>query len=59
MLSPIPLFTKTGQISPDGKTLNERVTYERPPRILDVLLVKNNPVVTAYHAVRQRVLEQE
>jgi len=55
----IPLFTKTGQVAPDGTILDERVTYEPPQRILDVLLVKNNPVVTAYHAVRQQVLGQE
>jgi len=55
----IPLFIKTGTIREDGTLANERVTYMSPTRILETLLIRNNPVVTAYHAVRKRVLTQE
>lgn len=51
----IPLFVKTGRILPNGSLVDEEVNYLPPQRILDVLLVKNNPVITAYHAVRKRV----
>jgi hypothetical protein len=52
----VPLFAKTGTILEDGTLADERVTYASPTRILETLLVRNNPVVTAYHAVRKRVL---
>lgn len=54
----IPLFRKTGIKAPDGTLQDEVVTYTPPERILDTLLVKNNPLVTAYHAVRKRVLRE-
>lgn len=50
----IPLFTKTGRMMPDGSLANEEVVYV-PRKFIMSLLVKNNPVVTAYHAVRKRV----
>jgi hypothetical protein len=49
----IPLFTKTGRIGSDGRLEDEVVTY-MPERFFDTVLVKNNPVFTAYHAVRRR-----
>lgn len=52
----VPLFTKTGRIRPDGSIENEEVIY-MPQRFFDTILVKNNPVFTAYHAVRKRVRE--
>lgn len=55
----IPLFRKTGIKQPDGKLADEEVTYTQPQRILDALLLKNNPAVTAYHAVRKRVLREK
>lgn len=51
----IPLFTKTGRVAPDGTILDEQVEYV-PRRFIQSLLVGNNPLVTAYHAVRKRVL---
>ncbi|MDM8008194.1 MAG: hypothetical protein QUV05_18805 [Phycisphaerae bacterium] len=50
----IPLFTKTGRMMPDGSLANEEVVYV-PRKFIMSLLVKNNPVITAYHAVRKRV----
>ncbi|MGQ9651623.1 MAG: hypothetical protein ACUVXJ_16065 [Phycisphaerae bacterium] len=50
----IPLFTKTGRVMPDGSLASEEVVYV-PRKFIMSLLVKNNPVVTAYHAVRKRV----
>jgi hypothetical protein len=50
----VPLFTKTGRIMPDGHLADEEVVYV-PQQFILSLLVKNNPVVTAYHVVRKRV----
>lgn len=55
----IPLFVKTGRLQPDGKIENEEVNYLPPQRVLEVLLVRNNPMVTAYHAVRKRVRAEQ
>lgn len=52
----IPLFTKTGRLELDGSIADEEVVY-MPERFFDTVLVKNNPVFTAYHAVRKRVRE--
>ena len=54
----VPLFTKTGRIGPDGKMEEEIVTYT-PERLIRSLLISNTPVVTAYHAGRKRVLNEE
>ena len=54
----IPLFVKTGKIQPDGTLADERVDYV-PRRFIESLLVRTNPVVTAYHAVRKRVLGEK
>lgn len=50
----IPLFTKTGRVMPDGTLADEEVVYV-PRKFITSLLVENNPLVTAYHAVRKRV----
>jgi len=50
----IPLFTKTGKVMPDGTLADEVVVYV-PRKFIKSLLVENNPVITAYHAVRKRV----
>jgi len=55
----IPLFIKTGKIAEDGSLLEERVNYMSPQRVLDTLFIRNNPVVTVYHAVRKRVLGEK
>ena len=52
----IPLFIKTGRIDDQGKLIEEEVNFVPPDRVLRTLFVQNNPVVTAYYAVRQRVL---
>ncbi len=52
----IPLFTKTGRVAEDGALLDETVQYV-PEHLVWALLIRNNPVVTAYHAVRKRVLQ--
>ncbi len=54
----IPLFIKTGRILPDGTLADERVAYV-PRRFIESLLLGNNPLVTAYLAVRQQVLGKE
>jgi len=53
----IPLFNKTGRILPDGTLADERVDYV-PQRFVVSLLFGNNPVLTAYHAIRKRVRDQ-
>jgi hypothetical protein len=50
----IPLFTKTGVIQPDG-TLADETVYYMPRSFIWSLLTKNNPVIAAYHAIRQQV----
>lgn len=55
----IPLFIKTGRVQIDGSIADEQVDFMPPQRIIDALLVRNNPVVTAYHAVRKRVLSKK
>jgi len=50
----VPLFTKTGRLVPGGDMEDEEVVYV-PQQLVVSLLVKNNPLVTAYHAVRKRV----
>jgi hypothetical protein len=54
----IPLFVKTGHIQPDGTLADESVDYV-PRRFIQDLIVRHNPLVTAYHAVRKRVLGEE
>jgi hypothetical protein len=54
----IPLFTKTGRLMPDGSIADEEVNYV-PERLIYTLLISNNPVITAYHAVRQQVLSRD
>lgn len=55
----VPLFTKTGQVRPDGSLADETVSFVSLRRVLETLFVRNNPVITAYHAVRKRVLGQQ
>jgi len=55
----IPLFVKTGRIAEDGTLLDERVNYMSPQRVLDTLFIRNNPIITVYHAVRKRVLGEK
>ncbi len=55
----IPLFVKTGWTDADGNLQDERVNFTPPRRVLDTLFVQNNLVVTAYHAVRKRVLGEK
>lgn len=55
----IPLFVKSGVAQPDGTLANERITYETSAKILDTIFIKNNPVVTAYHAVVRKAKEAE
>jgi hypothetical protein len=52
------LFTKSGQVRADGSLADETVNFVSLRRVLDTLFVRNNPVVTAYHVVRKRVLGQ-
>ena len=55
----IPLFVKTGWTDADGKLQDERVNFTPPRRLMETLFVQNNLVVTAYHAVRKRVLGEK
>ncbi len=55
----VPLFSKTGQVRPDGSLADETVTFVSFRRVLETLFVRNNPVVTAYHAVRKRAMANE
>ncbi len=55
----VPLFNKTGLKLPDGTLTDEQVNFVPPQRILDTVLIKNNPVFTAYHAVRKRVMKEQ
>ncbi len=55
----IPMFTKTGKLTAEGRIVDEQVTYQPPERILETLLISNNPVITAYHAIRKRVRGEE
>jgi hypothetical protein len=55
----IPLFIKTGRIDDQGKLIEEEVNFVSPDRVLRTLFVQNNPVVTAYYIVRQRVLGEK
>ena len=55
----VPLFRKTGVRQPNGRLANEQVTYTPPQRIFDTLLIRNNPLITAYHAVRKRALNEK
>lgn len=55
----VPLFTKTGHVRPDGSLADETVRFVSLRRVLETLFVRNNPVITAYHAVRKRVLRQQ
>ncbi|HSW44225.1 MAG TPA: hypothetical protein VLM89_01485 [Phycisphaerae bacterium] len=52
----IPLFVKTGRIDDRGRLIEEQVDFVSYDRVMSTLFVRNNPVVTAYYAVRQRVL---
>ncbi len=55
----VPLFRKTGQKLPDGGLADEEVAYVPPQRIFSTLFVRNNPLITAYHVVRKRVLQEQ
>lgn len=55
----IPLFIKTGRIDERGNLIEEEVNYVSPDRVIKMLFVENNPVVTVYHAVRKRVLGEQ
>ncbi|MBI4579402.1 MAG: hypothetical protein HY718_06840, partial [Planctomycetes bacterium] len=55
----VPLFTKTGRVLEDGTIENEVVSFVSLQRVVETLFVRNNPLVTAYHAVRKRVLGQQ
>jgi hypothetical protein len=55
----IPLFTKTGKVRSDGSLEDEVVTFVSLKRVAETLVLRNNPLVTAYHAVRKRVLGQQ
>jgi hypothetical protein len=52
----VPLFNKTGRVLPDGALADETVTFVSFTRVLESLFVRNNPIVTAYHAVRKRAV---
>jgi len=54
----IPLFTKTGHIRPDG-SLGDEAVYYMPRSFIWSLLMKNNPVIAAYHAIRQQVTKKQ
>jgi len=54
----VPLFVKSGLVAEDGALLDERVNFVSIERLAESLFVRNNLVVTAYHAVRKRVLGQ-
>jgi len=54
----IPLFNKTGTIMPDGSLKDETVKYV-PKQFINGLLVKNNLILTAYYAVKKRVLGKQ
>jgi len=54
----VPLFNKRGKVLEDGTIADELVDYV-PRQFILGLLVKNNPVITAYHAVRKRVLGEK
>lgn len=51
----VPLFTKTGRIDKRGRLHDESVNFVAFDRVINTLVVSNNPLVTAYHAVRKRV----
>jgi hypothetical protein len=55
----VPLFTKTGQVQPDGSIVDETVTFVPLTRVVETLFVHNNPLVTAYHGVHKRVMKQK
>lgn len=54
----IPLFIKSGYINEDGQLTDEAIFF-KPQRLVWSLLLQNNPVITAYHAVRKRVLDEK
>ena len=56
----IPLFTKIGRVRPeDGVLEDETVNFVPLERVAETLILRNNPLVTGYHAVRKRVLGQQ
>ena len=55
----IPLFIKTGVLQADGAIADEAVRYHPPQTVLHTLFVSNNPVLTAYHAVKRQALGEE
>lgn len=54
----VPLFVKSGLVAEDGSLLDERVNFVSIERLAESIFLGNNPVLTAYHAVRKRVLGQ-
>ena len=54
----VPLFIKSGLVAEDGALLDERVNFVSIERLAESIFVRNNLVVTAYHALRKRVLGQ-